>query len=129
MSKIELASKLSEIDFIVQELSQESDTRVSAWTNNMLELGQINADQAQRIQKNLGLSKDADNMLDFGIDKNSEKNTLVKTRLMQLLSAKEEYSADTNRREVFGQKIKDINSEIAFLIENKKLAPENIKAK
>jgi len=129
MSKIELASKLTEIDFIVQELSQESDTRVSAWTNNMLELGQINADQAQRIQKNLGLSKDADNMLDFGIDKNSEKNTLVKTRLMQLLSAKEEYSADTNRREVFGQKIKDINAEIAFLIENKKLAPENIKAK
>jgi len=129
MSKIELASKLTEMDFIVQELSQESDTRVSAWTNNMLELGQINADQAQRIQKNLGLSKDADNMLEFGIDKNSEKNTLVKTRLMQLLSAKEEYSADTNRKEVFGQKIKDINAEIAFLIENKKLAPENIKAK
>ena len=129
MSKIELASKLTELDFIAQELTQESDTRVSAWTNNMLELGQINPDQAQRIQKNLGLSKDADNMLDFGIGKNNEKNTLVKTRLMQLLSAKEEYSADTNRKEVFGQKIKDINAEIAFLIENKKLAPENIKAK
>ncbi|MEJ6766778.1 MAG: hypothetical protein QNK97_01055, partial [Gammaproteobacteria bacterium] len=129
MSKIELASRLTEMDFIVQELSQESDTRVSAWTNNMLELGQINADQAQRIQKNLGLSKDADNMLDFGRSKNKEQSKLVKTRLMQLLSAKEEYSADTNRREVFGQKIKDINSEIAFLIENKKLAPENIKAK
>tara|TARA_B110000977_G_scaffold201861_1_gene299466 strand:+ start:1275 stop:11633 length:10359 start_codon:yes stop_codon:yes gene_type:complete len=129
MSKIELASKLTELDFIAQELTQESDTRVSAWTNNMLELGQINPDQAQRIQKNLGLSKDADNMLDFGIGKNNEKNTLVKTRLMQLLSAKEEYSADTNRKEVFGQKIKDINAEISFLIENKKLAPENIKAK
>ena len=129
LSKIELASKLTEMDFIVQELSQESDTRVSAWTNNMLELGQINADQAQRIQKNLGLSKDADNMLDFGMGKSNEKNKLVKTRLMQLLSAKEEYSADTNRKEIFGQKIKDINAEIAFLIENKKLAPAEIKAR
>ena len=126
-SNIELASKLTDINFIVNE--KESDTRISAWTNNMLALGKINEDQAQRIQKNLGLSKDADNMLDFGASKNKPNNKKVKARLMELLSAKEEYSADTNRREVFGQKIKDINGEIAFILENKSLAPQENRAK
>ena len=127
MSNIELASKLTDINYLVNE--KESDTRISAWTNNMVELGKINEDQGQRIQKNLGLSKDADNMLDFGSGKNKPKNKIVKARLMELLSAKEEYSADTNRREVFGQKIKDINGEIAYLLENKTLAPDNQRAK
>ena len=126
-SNIELASKLTDINFIVNE--KESDTRISAWTNNMVELGKINEDQGQRIQKNLGLSKDADNMLDFGASKNKPNNKKVKARLMELLSAKEEYSADTNRREVFGQKIKDINGEIAFILENKSLAPQENRAK
>jgi len=126
-SNIELASKLTDINFIVNE--KESDTRISAWTNNMLALGKINEDQGQRIQKNLGLSKDADNMLDFGASKNRVNNKKVKARLMELLSAKEEYSADTNRREVFGQKIKDINGEIAFILENKSLAPQENRAK
>jgi len=127
MSNIELASKLTDINFIVNE--KESDTRISAWTNNMLALGKINEDQGQRIQKNLGLSKDADNMLDFGRSKNRPKNKRVKARLMELLAAKEEYTADTNRKEVFSQKIKDINAEIAYLIENKSLAPDNKRAK
>ena len=127
MSNIELASKLTDINFIVNE--KESDTRISAWTNNMLALGKINEDQGQRIQKNLGLSKDADNMLDFGRSKNRPKNKRVKARLMELLAAKEEYTADTNRKEVFSQKIKDINTEIAYLIENKSLAPDNKRAK
>ena len=127
MSNIELASKLTDINFIVNE--KESDTRISAWTNNMLSLGKINEDQGQRIQKNLGLSKDADNMLDFGRSKNKPKNKRVKARLMELLAAKEEYTADTNRKEVFSQKIKDINAEIAYLIENKSLAPDNKRAK
>ena len=127
MSNIELASKLTDINFIVNE--KESDTRISAWTNNMVALGKINEDQGQRIQKNLGLSKDADNMLDFGRSKNKPKNKRVKARLMELLAAKEEYTATTNRREVFSQKIKDINAEIAYLIENKSLAPDNKRAK
>ena len=127
MSNIELASKLTDINFIVNE--KESDTRISQWTNNMVELGKINEDQGQRIQKNLGLSKDADNMLDFGRSKNRPKNKRVKARLMELLAAKEEYTADTNRKEVFSQKIKDINAEIAYLIENKSLAPDNQRAK
>jgi hypothetical protein len=126
-SNIELASKLTDINFIVNE--KESDTRISAWTNNMVKLGKINEDQGQRIQKNLGLSKDADNMLDFGTGKNKPNNKRVKARLMELLSAKEEYSADTNRKEVFSQKIKDINGEIAYLLENKTLAPDNQRAK
>ena len=126
-SNIELASKLTDINFIVNE--KESDTRISAWTNNMVALGKINEDQGQRIQKNLGLSKDADNMLDFGRGKNNPKNKRVKARLMELLSAKEEYTADTNRKEVFSQKIKDINGEIAYLLENKTLAPDNQRAK
>ncbi|MCP4338576.1 MAG: hypothetical protein GY799_06715, partial [Desulfobulbaceae bacterium] len=126
-SNIELASKLTDINFIVNE--KESDTRISAWTNNMVTLGKINEDQGQRIQKNLGLSKDADNMLDFGKSKNRPKNKRVKARLMELLAAKEEYTADTNRKEVFSQKIKDINAEIAYLIENKSLAPDNKRAK
>jgi|14BtaG_2_1085337.scaffolds.fasta_scaffold00036_41 hypothetical protein len=126
-SNIELASKLTDINYLVNE--KESDTRISAWTNNMVELGKINEDQGQRIQKNLGLSKDADNMLDFGAGKNKPNNKKVKARLMELLAAKEEYSADTNRKEVFGQKIKDINGEIAYLLENKTLAPDNQRAK
>jgi len=126
-SNIELANRLTDINFIAFE--KTSDTRISKWTNNMLRLGKINADQAQRIQKNLGLSKDADNLVNFGMSKNKPKNKRVKARLMELLSAKEEYSADVNRREIFGQKIKDINAEIAYLVENKTLAPDSQRAK
>ena len=126
-SNIELANRLTDINFIAFEKS--SDTRISKWTNNMLRLGKINSDQAQRIQKNLGLSKDADNLVNFGMSKNKPKNKRVKARLMELLSAKEEYSADVNRREIFGQKIKDINAEIAYLVENKTLAPDGQRAK
>ncbi|OUV27991.1 MAG: hypothetical protein CBC48_13795, partial [bacterium TMED88] len=126
-SNIELANRLTDINFIAFE--KTSDTRISKWTNNMLRLGKINADQAQRIQKNLGLSKDADNLVNFGMSKNKPKNKRVKARLMELLAAKEEYSADVNRREIFGQKIKDINAEIAYLVENKTLAPDGQRAK
>ena len=126
-SNIELANRLTDINFIAFE--KTSDTRISKWTNNMLRLGKINADQAQRIQKNLGLSKDADNLVNFGMSKNKPKNKRVKARLMELLAAKEEYSADVNRREIFGQKIKDINAEIAYLVENKTLAPDSQRAK
>ena len=126
-SNIELANRLTDINFIAFE--KTSDTRISKWTNNMLKLGKINADQAQRIQKNLGLSKDADNLVNFGMSKNKPKNKRVKARLMELLAAKEEYSADTNRIEIFGQKIKDINAEIAYLVENKTLAPDGQRAK
>ena len=126
-SNIELANRLTDINFIAFEKS--SDTRISKWTNNMLKLGKINSEQAQRIQKNLGLSKDADNLVNFGMSKNKPKNKRVKARLMELLAAKEEYSADVNRREIFGQKIKDINAEIAYLVENKTLAPDGQRAK
>ena len=118
-NNLDLATDLAKIDFIANE--RTSDKRISAWSTNQRKLGRIDADLDQRIQENIGLRREAENLLDVG--KPTRKSDAVKARLMQLLSARNELSSTTNRREVYRDKIKQINSEIAAISETKKLLP------
>ena len=61
---LELATNLSNINFMSRELS--SDSKISAWANNMERLGKIDAETNQRIQENVGLRKTARELLRTG---------------------------------------------------------------
>ena len=106
---LELATNLSNINFMSRELS--SDSKISAWANNMERLGKIDAVTNQRIQENVGLRKTARELLrtgQFGKRFRGKDALAVEQRVMTLLSAKNELSSSQNRKEVFGPKIKEM---------------------
>lgn len=120
-SNIEIANKLTDASFVGTESA--SDSRISSWANNMHQLGKIDADVNQRIQENVGLRRDAREALSVGETKGKIKPSVL-ARTMELMSAKEELSSSTNRKEIYAEKIKAINSELAVIAETKELAPE-----
>ena len=126
LSNIELADALTDVTFVADQ--KNSGTQISNWATRMERLGQIDAEQNQRIQENLGLSKDADNLLDLGRAKNKPINRELKGRVMQLQAARKEYSATENRKSVFGKQIADINNELEYIAQNKKLLPTEQRA-
>jgi hypothetical protein len=120
-SNIEIANKLTDASFVGTESA--SDSRISSWANNMHQLGKIDADTNQRIQENVGLKRDAREALSVGENKNKIKPAVL-ARTMELMSAKEELTSSTNRREIYSDKIKEINEELAVIADTKELAPE-----
>ncbi len=119
---LELATNLSNINFMSKELS--SDSKISAWANNMEKLGKIDAQTNQAIQENVGYRKTARELLKTGKfgQRFKGKNALaLEQRVMTLLSAKNELSSSQNRKEVFGPKIKEINTELSEILTTKEL--------
>jgi hypothetical protein len=125
-NNIEKASLLANLNYLSTEST--SGVRISEWGNNMERLGQISPEQNKRIQDNVGLRKTALELLNTGRlgrkfqGKNSQAIT---TRVMQLLGAKAELSSTTNRKELFGKKIGEINNELNDIITSKSLKPKN----
>ena len=117
---IDLARNLTTIHNVGIETA--SDTRISNWANNMQKLGKIDADVNQRIQENVGLKRDAREVLNIG-QTNKKTEGPVVGRVMELLSAKKELSATKNRQEVYSEKIKEINNELATISQTKELLP------
>ena len=125
-NNIEKASELTRINDIVNESA--SDSRISEWANNMERLGQISPEENKRIQDNVGLRKTANELLSTGrIERRlqGKKDKALTERVMQLLAAKEELSSTTNRKELFGKKIGEINDELNDIITTKKLKPKD----
>ena len=120
----ELAKNLTILDNVGKE--RASDTRISKWADNMQKLGKIDADVNQRIQENVGLKRDARELLSVG-DANRQSDGPVIGRVMELLSAKKELTSTKERQEVYSEKIKEINSELAILGQTKKLVAEDKK--
>ncbi len=112
-NNVDLANKLSTVQGMLSE--NVSETRMLAWTNNMEKLGKINAEQAQRIRENLGLKRDAKNVLDINKDTRSNKKT--QARVMELLAAEKELTSTANRKAAFASKIKEIKAEVAEIAE------------
>jgi len=112
-NNVDLANKLSTIDGMLNE--NVSETRMLSWTDNMEKLGKINAEQAQRIRENLGLKRDAKNVLDINKDTRSNKKT--QARVMELLAAQKELTSTANRKAAFAPKIREIKSEITEIAE------------
>lgn len=126
-NNVDIANDLSTLKGLNRELKNYmiSPTRVSNWANNMQRLGQITSEQNQRIQENLGIRKDALNILENpkALGLQSRTNRSVLSRTMELLAAKKDLESTTNRKEVFRNKIKDINIELAEIAETKTLRP------
>ena len=124
-NRVDLANKFTDINFISKEIS--SDKQISDWSNNMERLGKINPEVNQRIQKNVGLRRDAKDLQDAAPIERiiySGKNRAVRARIMTLLAAKEELSSTQNRRSVFGEKIREIDAELASTVETGNLLPQ-----
>lgn len=119
-----LASNLTKIHNV--GVATESDEKISNWANNMQQLGKIDADVNQRIQENVGLRRDAKELLNIGTTEKKSEGPVV-SRVMELLSAKKELSATKNRQEVYAEKIKEINNELATISQTKKLLPDDKK--
>ena len=119
-----LASNLTKIHNV--GVATESDEKISNWANNMQQLGKIDSDVNQRIQENVGLRRDAKELLNIGNTEKKSEGPVV-SRVMELLSAKKELSATKNRQEVYSEKIKEINNELAMISQTKKLLPDDKK--
>lgn len=116
----QLALELTDINTLASQ--KVSDERISNWANNMQRLGKIDADVNQRIQQNVGLRREARNLLSVGAVSRLTGNTSKsEARVMELLAAKQELSSTQNRREVNSDKIKAINQELSELSETKKV--------
>lgn len=123
-NNVDIGNKLSTIEGIA--FDKASDSRISSWANNMETLGKISSEQNQRIQENVGLRREARDILNVGSKQDkfsSNSSSDVETRLMQLISAREELSSTPNRRNVFAGKISEINAEISDIATTKKLKP------
>jgi len=118
-----LALELTDINTLASQ--RVSDDRISNWANNMQQLGKIDADVNQRIQQNVGLRREARDLLSVGAVSRLTGNTSkAEARLMELLAARNELTSTQNRREVNAPKIRAINEEIANLSEEKKVMPK-----
>jgi hypothetical protein len=119
-----LAYELTDINRVANETV--SDERISQWANNMHKLGKIDADVNQRIQENVGLRREARDIVSVGrTSRLLGDGKKVEARVMNLLAARNELSATQNRKEINRNKISQINQEIAIISETKKLLPEN----
>lgn len=102
-----------------------SDRRISSWANNMEALGKIDSETNQRIQENVGLRREARDVVGVGrAGRVFEDTKEVEGRVMELLSAKEELSSTQNRRELFRDKISQINEELKEIANTRQLRPE-----
>ena len=121
----ELANNLTDLNYLAG-LSY-SDKRITNWSNKMKKLGHISAEQNQRVQENIGLRREARDLMSVGdtkvvdTSKNQVADPAVEARLTVLLSARNELQSTTNRKEIFGQKIKEINAEINDIVSTKSL--------
>ena len=122
-TNIKFADNLTKIGFLSSE--NATDTRISSWANNMEKLGKIDADVNQRIQENVGLRRDARDILSIGtLGRYVNRSSETVNRVMELLAARQELSSTTNRRELNRSKISAINDEITAISETKALLPQ-----
>jgi len=96
-----------------------SGERVVSWANRMEKLGKINAEQAEQIRKNVGLRRQANELLGKRVDSRPGGDSQVTGRIMELLEAKQEL--ERSGANVFGEKIRAITEEIAIIAESGKV--------
>ena len=119
-----IANNLGDVTTMAAESA--SDERITSWANNMERLGQISPEQNQRIQENVGLRREARDLLNVGQGRRNfgvSNSSQLEGRLMQLLAAREELSSTPNRQSVFAGKLAEINAEISEIATTKKLRP------
>ena len=111
---IEIADNLTDINYLSS--LNLSDEKISNWANKMQELGEIDADVNQQIQKNIKNKREATEIMevgDAGRTQTIERRRDVRQRLMQLFAARDKLTSTENSKQIYKKKIADINEEIA----------------
>lgn len=128
MMDVRRNTNLKIADFLANDLAgmvndRASDVRISNWANNMLSLGKINEDQAQRIQENVGIRRQINDLLNVSKAPliPSTQTKKIRTRLADLIEARNQLTQTANTKEIFKKKISDINAEIAEIAETNKI--------
>ena len=106
-----IAEKLMNMKLMASE--RASDKQIQSWSNRMLKLGKITTEQNQRILENIGLRKEAQEILDITGPSRLGINKKVQTRLMELLDIRAGLDATTNSRSIFSEELAAVNKEIA----------------
>ena len=123
---VELASRLTDFQYMANVGA--SSQRIADWTNNMLQLGKIDEQTAKRINDNVGVLREAQQLLGVGRRsgkyRGRNKGTL-EGRLSLLLAARADFQATFNSREIYADRIKRINDEIKYIVDNKSMLPED----
>ena len=99
---------LTNPDFIAN-YTEATDEQIVDYINKMIKTGRIDEAQGQNVKKNIGIKRNA-------VELAPDAAPPVISRLMQLINAKEILSSDVNRREIYKDKLKEINLEIASTV-------------
>ena len=121
-----IAENLMNMKLMASE--RASDTQIQSWSNRMLKLGKISPEQNQRILENLGLRKEAQEILDITGPSRLGINKKVQTRLMELLDIRAGLDATTNSRSIFSEELAAVNKEIAEIGRTNKLSESPVES-
>ena len=111
---------------------RSTDKQITNWTNRQVKLKKITPEQGQRILENVGLRREARDLMSVSVDSevtgdtyniDTKEKSTVMSRMMQLLEAREQLSATTNRKNVYADKIRGINEELRYISETGKVPP------
>mgnify|MGYP003626399969 CR=1 FL=1 len=121
-----IAESLMDTKLMAKE--RASDSQIQTWAKNMRKLGKVSQAQEQRILENVGLRREANELLGVTAPSRLGVGSKVRTRVMELLNVREGLKANKNLREIFSQEIGDINTELAEIARTNKLseAPTNL---
>ena len=120
-TNIATAYDLTKRDFVAK--SRSSFSEISNWASKMQRLGQIDESVADAIQENLELRKEARDLLNLS---KREKNEVAVSRAMDLLKAQKTLNKDENSRKIYKDELASIETELAYIVKEGKLAPEEM---
>jgi ribosomal protein S18 acetylase RimI-like enzyme len=105
-----------------------SDERIVTWTNNLLKLGKIDSDVSQRILENVGLRREARELLGTGtgvLGMKLKSTREAEARTMELLTAKKMLTSNKTKSDLFKDRISKIDSELQKIVDTGKVVPES----
>lgn len=122
-SNKEIAQRLQSLSFVSNEnVSAERMANFAAIQNKK---GLITDDELALINKNIGLKREAQDVLSVG---DKKVDTPVQTRVMQLLDAQQELSKSDVRKQVYAEELRAIKEELQIVGKTGKLAPVELRA-
>ena len=100
--------------------SDATPEQIMNFLNKNIKLGKIDASKGKAISDNLGVLRDAQELLGENAD------PAAVGRVMRLLEAKENLTSTMNRRELFSDYVKNINAELSSIVLTGKFNPEKM---
>lgn len=122
-----IAAELMDVKLMAAD--RATDSQVQTWANNMLKLKRITPEQNQRILENLGVRKEANDLLGVAGPSRVGIGSRQRGRVMELLSIRDGLEETSTRRSVFSKEISRINNELSEISRTGKLSESPIDLK